>query len=752
MNHTDTTDSAKPDSAQGQTRRRLNNVIDEGVVDLREVLGIFLTYRWLISSVTVAALLFAVLYSILSTPIYRVDALLQVEEKISSGLSALGDITDILDGQSKTTAEIEILKSRMVMRDVIDKLNLDIEIAPKYFPVIGPAAVRSYEKRQRQKGSEEDLADPLFYADSYAWGGERLSIETLRVPEHLLARKLTLVAAGDNQYQLVGEAGDLLVEGQVGEYSASPGDASIKLYVTELRARPGTEFYVTKYSLPQAVSIVTDMLVVNEKHKNSGILVLTMDGADKQKLGKTLNAIANIYVERNVSRRSAEAQKSLDFLEEQLPVVREQVDTAEKAYESYRILHGSVDLGIETKGVLENILKINSELLTFRQERGELRQNFKEAHPVIKGLDKKISSLENELSKLDGKAARLPKTQQHVLRLERDLQLNTLLYNKLLNTTQELRVAKAGTVGNVRVIDHAVIPDRPIKPKSMLIIALSIVAGAVCGVILSFCHKLIKGGIEDPDELEQKFDIPVYASVMHSENQKQISRKKISDPLLAKNLDDPAIECMRSLRTTLHFKLESASNNIIMICGASPGIGKSFLAANLSGILAENGKKVLLIDADLRRGSLHATFNLAKYGGLSDLVTGRSELSGVIKDTSFDAVKVITAGEYPNNPSELLLHKNVTKVMAAAAKDFDYLVIDTPPILAVSDAAIIGRYAATVLMVLKSNNHTVREIQQSVKKFEQAGVNIDGFVLNDVKSFAAKYGYGGYVYHYDYHG
>ncbi|HBD11199.1 MAG TPA: tyrosine-protein kinase, partial [Porticoccaceae bacterium] len=137
MNHTDTTDSTKPGSDQGQTRRRLNNVIDEGVVDLREVLGIFLTYRWLISSVTVAALLFAVLYSILSTPIYRVDALLQVEEKISSGLSALGDITDILDGQSKTTAEIEILKSRMVMRDVIDKLNLDIEIAPKYFPVIG---------------------------------------------------------------------------------------------------------------------------------------------------------------------------------------------------------------------------------------------------------------------------------------------------------------------------------------------------------------------------------------------------------------------------------------------------------------------------------------------------------------------------------------------------------------------------------------------------------------------------------------
>ncbi len=736
---------------------RLSSVLDDDVIDIREIIGILLSYRLLIVGVTGLSIILAALFSIFSTPVYRVDVLLQVETKRAAGLAALKDITDILEVKSETTAEIEILKSRTISRDTVERLSLDVEASPNYFPVIGRAMARIYNKN-RANSISEVFAEPLFFARTYAWGGEDIKVETLTVPAELLGKKLILVAGKSGSYKLFDDKKYFLFKGVVGEFSHSSNDIvddssndnGIRLFVSRLKARPGTHFILTQFSMPEAISKVAKRLSVSEKHKKSGILTLTLDGADNIKIAHMLNTVANVYVERNISRRSAKAQNSLEFLEKQLPSVRGQVDAAEIAYQSYRVAHGSVDMGIETKGVLENILKINGELLTFRQERNELRQKFKAAHPVIIGLDKKIKSLENEVRRLDSLTTRLPETQQQVLRLERNLQLNTLLYNKLLNTTQELRVAKAGTVGNVRVIDYAVVPNKPIMPKTNLAVLLSVIVGMLLGAMIAFLHRALRGGIEDPDELERRFDIPVYASILHSDTQKKLTNKKSSDLLLRAKTDDPAIESIRSLRTTLYFTLENANNNIIMICGASPGIGKSFLAANLAGLLSENNKKVLLIDGDLRRGSLHKSYNVDKHCGLSDVIAGENDLGSAIKNTELDGVKIITAGEFPNNPSELLLHQNLTKLIASTAKEVDYIVIDTPPILAVSDAAIIGRYAATTLMVLKSNNHSMKEVQQSVKKFEQAGITIDGFILNDVKTYAGRYGYGGYVYHYEY--
>ena len=223
------------------------------------------------------------------------------------------------------------------------------------------------------------------------------------------------------------------------------------------------------------------------------------------------------------------------------------------------------------------------------------------------------------------------------------------------------------------------------------------------------------------------------------------------------NKDDLVLESFRSLRTSVQFALMEAENKIIMISGPSPEIGKSFVSTNFAYLMAESGKKILLIDADMRKGHIHASFNIDKSPGLSETLSGEYELSNVIrKDTLHKDLDVITCGVYPPNPSELLMSDAFQALLSKLEDSYDLIVIDTPPVLAVTDASIVGRYAATSFMILRSGSHHLREIQIAFKRFEQNGVKIKGAIFNGVELKKGRYGdkYGNgykyYGYQYDY--
>jgi tyrosine-protein kinase Etk/Wzc len=216
--------------------------------------------------------------------------------------------------------------------------------------------------------------------------------------------------------------------------------------------------------------------------------------------------------------------------------------------------------------------------------------------------------------------------------------------------------------------------------------------------------------------------------------------------------DDDAIESLRSLRTTLHFALMDSTRGSIMISGASPGVGKSFIARNLAAVLAQTGKTVALVDGDLRRGHLHKEFGAPRDGGVSEFISGSMPLAEVVRSTPVPGLSLITTGHRPPNPSELLMHPRFGELVEHLGKDFDIVIIDAPPILAVSDAIIIGRQVAATLIVARAGQHPMGELEQTVKRFSQAGVGVKGFVFNDydVSRQRHRYGYGGYVYQYKY--
>ena len=738
-------------SVQPTTKKTDNLAQQAQEIDLMALFGALLDRKYFIVSLTALFMLIGVTYAIFSTPVYQATAMIQVE-KGGSSVPGLDDMAGMFESTSAAVTEIELLKSRSVIGEAVDALNLDIIAEPKIFPLIGARVFRKFSSI-----NEDDIAEPSFGATSYAWGGERIDIFRFDVPASAIGKEFTLVALENNSIILLNSDGEQLLKGKVGEELSN---ASFNLTVRSLHARPGTEFTLARKDRLNTILDLQAALGASEKGKDSGIVNLSLESDKPSYAERVLNKVAAIYVRRNVERNSAEAQKSLEFLEVQLPEIKKQLEFAEQRFNDYQIKRQSINITLETQGVLEQVVKLETQLQELELKRLEMGLKFKKDHPVYQGLVEQISAVNEQKKRLVGEVGNLPETQQELLRLKRDVEVSNQIYTMLLGKVQELDIVRAGTVGNVRVIDSAEVnTSKPVKPKKPLIVVLATLMGGMFAVAIVLVQKALHRGIEDPSEIEA-IGLPVYASVPYSENQDKLlgfskSRKsksvaKAKSILAINNPADLSIEALRSLRTSLHFAMMEAKNNIIAISGPSPGVGKSFISVNLAAVLAQSGKRVLIIDADMRKGYLQTQFGLKWDEGLSDYLSGRLNLAQVTKPSTVEGLSVITRGQIPPNPSELLMHDNFSRLVAEVSSAYDLVIIDTPPILAVTDPAIVSAHTGTTLLVTRFGQNHLREIELTRNRFEQNGIDVKGVVFNGVlKKASNAYGYYGY-YNYEY--
>jgi len=396
--------------------------------------------------------------------------------------------------------------------------------------------------------------------------------------------------------------------------------------------------------------------------------------------------------------------------------------------------------------------------LTFKES--DISQRFTKDHPAYIALLDKREVLLAKKKHLNEQIKQLPKTQRDILRMKRDVEVNQQIYIQLLNKIQELNVLKAGTVGNVRILDNAQAYSQAVKPKKSLIVVLATLLGGMLAVAVVLVRAALHKGVENPDEIEA-LGLPVYASIPMSDwqaemdaklkNNKRKKKLALHETLLAEsNPADLAIEALRGLRTSMHFAMMEAKNNVVMISGPAPGIGKSFVSVNFAAVIAKTGQKVLLVDADMRKGYLQRHFNLALDNGLSEMLSGKLDIKDIIKTSGIDNLDVITRGQVPPNPSELLMHPRFSDFITWASSEYDLVLIDTPPVLAVTDPSIVGALVGTTLMVGRFGQNTVKEIDVARHRFEMAGIEVKGFILNAVeKKASASYGYGYYNYSYE---
>jgi len=726
-------------------------VTDDDEIDLLALFGTLFDHKWLIAGITAGFMVAGAAYAILAAPVYRATATIQVEQK-KPGIPGLSDMSDLLGAQSQAVTEIQLLTSRSVIGKAVDALKLDIDIQPSRFPVVGNFLSRHYSPDQ-----PGDIAPPALGMSRFAWGGETLKIFQLDVPDALLEKELTLITGDNGHYTLLDDDNDLLVEGVVGQPAERNG---VKAQVEALSANPGTRFSVTRERRLSAILDYQDKLNVSETGKDSGIITLSLDDEQPDQALATLNAISQQYVLQNVERASAEAASSLEFLRGQLPAVRKDLEQSENALSSYQSRAKSADISLETKALLDQIVALDTNISQLKLQQAEMDQKFTHQHPAYQALMRQIGELSSKQAGLSKRVEALPETQQDLLRLTRDVQVSTAIYTQMLNKAQELDVMRAGAVGNVRVIDPADVDvTKPVKPKKALIVVIATLLGLFLAVALAMLRRAMNRGIETPEAIEQ-LGLPVYASIPHSILQKtEEERRNKSNkgafqpaPLLASSHPtDLAVESLRSLRTSLHFAMLESGDNRLMISGPSPSVGKSFVSANLAAVIAQTGQRVLLIDVDMRKGYLHKIFGAREQYGLSDLLIQRCRFDEATQSTKVDNLSFISRGQIPPNPSELLMHPNFTEMLEKASNKFDLVILDTPPLLAVTDAAIVGRQAGTSFIVTRFGKNVVREVEMTIRRFQQNGIELKGAIFNGVEKRAADYyGTGTYSYQYEY--
>lgn len=709
---------------------------DNDAIDLASFLGLVIDSRWLIATVALIVTLIGIAYAFIARPIYQANILVQVEDSANSSANILGDLAGAFSVKSAATAEVEILRSRLVVSRAVNNAQLDLEVEPNYFPFVGQWIARH---------SGESSG---FGFGNYAWGKVEANVAVFDIPEPLKGERFVLTATGNKSFSLVQADASINLTGLVGvPLNAETSRGPIRIRIDRLDAKKGTEFLITRVPMLDIVERLQNTLTIAEKGKQSGIIGVSLDGWDPLRTANTLNEIGKEYIRQNVERRSAEAEKSLEFLEKQLPAMKATLEEAESKYNALRNSRGTVDLNEEAKSILQQSVLSQTRLVELKQKRDELLTRYQESNPLVQAVDQQINTLSGEIEAVNRKIKTMPSIEQDVLRLTRDVKVNTDLYTSLLNSSQQLRLLKASKVGNARLLDQAVPPLHPIRPKRILVISIAILTGILIGVGCAFMRRNMFGGVEDPNEIEQILGLTVSAAIPFSAKQTglfaQVQSRSPKVSVLAVDAPrDVAIESLRSFRTTLQFSMLGAKNNIVMITGPTPGVGKSFVSVNFAAVMASSGKKVLLIDADIRKGYLNSYFGIERQNGLTELITGSLQKDDAIHKAVLDNVDFISTGTLPPNPAELLGHPNLAALLRSVTEQYDFILVDTAPILAVTDAMVVAPHVGAIFNVVRGNVSTLGEIAESVKRISQNGNAVAGVLFNALKPNGRRYGYG----------
>ena len=706
------------------TRQKPHSKDDE--IDLRQIWDVLSFNKYKIIASGGVGLLLAVAYVMLASPVYEANALVQIESNKQNNI--LGDAQALLGGGgggSKSDAEINLARSRMVLGRTVDEVKSDVVVAYKQMPIIGALNVKEVRAE------------------------EALKINVFSVPEVLFNESLELVYQGSKKYTLIipetKKAPEVKVDGEIGKLLSYNG---LLLNLQSITAEAGDGFTISKLSKLKAIEAIKDNLSIGDVGKDTGILTFNFVGTDKDKIQLLLNSVIKNYEHQNKEFEVLSAGRSLEFIDKQLPVTKDSLRQAEDQLNEFRHKNATLDLSLEAQSVMQNLTKIESELTTLDTKEAEISELFTKDHPNYQALSEQKKVLQKAKADLVKRVASMPQLQQDVIRLTRDVEIEQQVYMQLLNKQQEFSIMKASNAGRVRIVDAAVTFEEPIKPKKPLILFMLTAGFAALAALYFIIKSLFNRAIEGADAFAT-LGVDVLASIPLSLVQKskdglfvktRTGKNARTDFLLAQNLPtDPAVEAIRALRTSLYFTLMEAKNNVLMVSGATSGVGKSFVSTNLAVVMAQSAKKVLLVDSDMRKGYVHEMLHQPIGSGLSDVLSGAVTFNEAIRTTEIEGLDFVSRGEVPVNPAELLMKANLETLLAEVSGRYDYVILDAPPIMAVTDAAILGQQAGTTIIVARYGLTTEQDIENCIVRFANSNVVVKGAILNGVEKSANNY-------------
>ncbi len=440
---------------------------------------------------------------------------------------------------------------------------------------------------------------------------------------------------------------------------------------------------------------------------------------------------------------------------------------------------GSVSLSIPIYTPTETELKVYQDL---RREEERLQDElqdalkiYKEEHPRIKELRKNIDKVKKQIAeeiknlreKLEARYNALKLEQKALTDSLRDwkkkvftissqlaeyenlkgrLERKKKLYNLLIQRMSEINVATGIATDIVQVVEEPHLLIHPVKPKPLRTLTLAFIVGLALGVGLVFSAEYLNDTIRNTEEFEKITSIPTFALIPRFNEWKD--KKPYEKTIKASDLHSPVIEAFRNLRTTITFATPQENLKTILVTSSVPQEGKTQIAVNLAISLAHGGAKTILIDADLRKGNVHKYFRLRTSKGLSTYLLGKHSLKEVIQPTGIENLDILPCGKHPPHPAELISSSTFKKLLQELEKEYDRIVIDSPPVLNVSESIVLGVSAQGTLLIVKGGSTSRKLVLRAVELLRKNKVKIIGGVINNLGP--AELDYHSYYYYYYY--
>ncbi|MBU3611175.1 AAA family ATPase [Polynucleobacter wuianus] len=686
-------------------------------------------------------------YAFLSTPIYVSETLIQVEDKKESNIGALNQISRALNVEiSPVYGEIDILRSRVVVGQAVEQLRANIDV-----DVLGVIPFVARWLARILPEEKNGLIEAPIKIPGVSWGGEVLRINQMIIPEKYIGKPLFLKIGEDQNWQLHTNKGDVVLTGKGVSSTLVSDDGLFALSIKEIIARPGDSFKIIFYRPLETIQSIQDALITTETKKGSNIIRASYEYKDPIRAQAIMSAIANNYVQANTNRRSEEASRSLEFLNNELPRLKEKLEIAESNLTQFRRQNNAVDIPTDIKELLAQSTNLEKIKVDIGLKLQEVSTKYTPLHPNYIALDSQLQKANSDSVKLNAKISALPQVQQEYIRFERDVDVYGQLYANLLNNAQQLQIAKAGTIANVAIVDPPIVPDLPEKPKKRAIVLLGLFLGLLAGFIVCQLLAMLTGLIRDPAQVEEQTGLQNFAILPISIEQYDESSKELEHPfethpflLSQQSPNAMAVEALRSLRTSLLFSLsEKVAGNLILVSSAVPGQGKSFISANLAYLIASTGKKVMLLEADIWRASMTRYLSYSKEApGFSEVLKGSHSLDQVIIKDVFPNLSFIPSGTRIQNSGDLCASEAAVNLFAELKLRYDYVIVDSPPVLSVIDTLSLGAYADLIAFVVRQNLVSAFEVKEAVSLFSKAGHSIDGLIFNCFVPLALAFGSG----------
>ncbi|MDP1574201.1 MAG: polysaccharide biosynthesis tyrosine autokinase [Coxiellaceae bacterium] len=703
-------------------------------VDFRTVIGL-IKNSYKVVLITVALFLaVGVYYATTRPPTYLSSALIQTSDSgisdmlggANSGFRRLGRY-----GQNASALQIALIQSPYVLGDVASRLGLDIRVSP----------IKSKKKQ------------PV-----------NLTVNYLDIPNVLLAKPLMVVAGSNGQYNVFTNTGEKIGSGLVGQLlSTDYFGKPFQIRVASMTQWPGAEFIIQKTPQTEVAASLSNHLDVSETAEGTGILKLSFSATSPERAQKILNVILTSLIEKNQQQKSEHMHKMIDFMSKQLPIYQGSVNKTENQLNQYAIKSGVFDVQSTGQAMLSNINALQNTLEDLKFKKMALLEKYTPLFPLVVSVSKKEAEVESKIDELQQKLKDLPKVTQGELLLKNNLKIQDQIYTNMQIKMQEAELMNSSTESGITVLTTASYPISPLSVKKWMYISASIVLGFITAFFAIFIKFLLAPVIDDPDEVESALNVAVVGILPFSgkqNRQTKMVKRGYKKHYLLSTVDskEMCVESLRSMRTTIQMQLLEARDNVLAITSCSPGVGKSFISSNLAKLFTDLGKRVLLIDADLRLGKLHDVFGIFKMPGLSNYLNGtETDLSLIIQKGVVGTLDVMTTGAYPGNPAELLATDKFSTLIQLLKLQYDLIIFDTPPVLAVTDPVLLLRASQVNLMVLGVGKDHMKAALHVKRLFDRSNVTLTGLVFNHIlenrPGFGAVYGgyhYGKYNYNYAY--